>query len=110
MVHPNLRQVLPGLYADEEGPRSKNILLVDYSDEEKEVVFHTGADTLDTDRGPFEAWYAKNRNRTLHASIMNESCRLCACVFWDNDHMEQYAILQHIWEENRPSLFDRRFN
>ncbi|KIH94843.1 hypothetical protein SPBR_03867 [Sporothrix brasiliensis 5110] len=90
----DLHETLIELYAEDR--RVNDTPLQGYSKEKREALFQPSEPRHDADRGPFEAWWAANKELPLHSSLMmyhNAGFRERAYVLWDEDRLKRYSLL-----------------
>ncbi|EFX06624.1 hypothetical protein CMQ_6945 [Grosmannia clavigera kw1407] len=90
------------LYAEDR--RVNDTPLEDYSKEKRDALFEPSEPRHDVDRGPFEAWWAANKELPLHSSLMmnhNAGFREQAYVLWDEDRLKRYSLLE-LFSETAP--------
>jgi hypothetical protein len=85
-----------GLIGSPREDSTSDALLEEYTEENiKDLVRHQ--DLLDTNNGPYSAWFSAHRDVPRSFWVMfdnNAGLRECAYVLWDIDRIERYNLLK----------------
>lgn len=98
----DLHETLTQLYVGDQGVNDTS--LNDFSKDKKEALSKPSEPQQDADKGPFEAWWAANKELPLHSSLVMDHTagfRDWAHVLWDEDRLKRYSLLT-LLTENAP--------